>query len=83
MEHGNSSSATVMSVMDRLRQPRHIENGRKEIIACAFGPGINMEFMVLRRGQTLTNGHPKGHLNGHVHGTKLGFQHSLPAEDVD
>ena len=50
MEHGNSSSATIMSVMDRLRQPKHEETGRENIIALAFGPGINQELMALKRG---------------------------------
>ena len=49
VEHGNSSSATIMSVMDRMRK-----NGqsRKNVVACAFGPGIILELMVLRRGST-------------------------------
>ena len=47
VEHGNSSSATIMSVMDNMRK-----NGqsRENIVACAFGPGIILELMVLRRG---------------------------------
>ena len=47
VEHGNSSSATIMSVMDRMRK-----NGqsRENIVACAFGPGIILELMVLRKG---------------------------------
>ena len=49
MEHGNSSSATIMSVLDRIRQPRHVEDG-KDIISCAFGPGINLELIALERG---------------------------------
>lgn len=50
MEHGNSSSATIMSVLDRLRQPRHEEGGKENVVACAFGPGINLELMALKRG---------------------------------
>ena len=55
VEHGNSSSATIISVLDRLRQPQHEATGRKDIIACAFGPGINVEMMALRRGRRETS----------------------------
>ncbi|MCJ1478160.1 hypothetical protein MMC13_006836 [Lambiella insularis] len=46
MENGNSSSATIMSVMDRLRKD---EGGRENVVACAFGPGISLEMMILKR----------------------------------
>lgn len=46
MKYGNSSSATIISVLDRLR---NIDGGREKVIACAFGPGIALEMMVLRR----------------------------------
>lgn len=55
IRHGNSSSATIFSVMDRLR---HAEMdamapggaGPKEhVVACAFGPGIAVEMAMLRR----------------------------------
>ena len=46
VNYGNSSSATVMSVMDKLRQ---MGEGREKVVACAFGPGISMEMMILRR----------------------------------
>ena len=45
MEYGNSSSATIMSVMDRLRK----SEGREDVIASAFGPGISLEMMILKR----------------------------------
>ena len=45
MEYGNSSSATIMSVMDRLRK----SEGKEDVIATAFGPGISLEMMVLKR----------------------------------
>lgn len=48
MNYGNSSSATIISVLSKLRQ---MENGRNEVIACAFGPGIALEMMMLRRRQ--------------------------------
>lgn len=46
MKYGNSSSATIMSVMNRLRK---IDGGKEHVIACAFGPGISLEMMVLKR----------------------------------
>ena len=46
MNYGNSSSATIMAVMNRLRG---IEGGKENVIACAFGPGISLEMMVLRK----------------------------------
>ncbi|KAM4056686.1 putative chalcone synthase c protein [Hirsutella rhossiliensis] len=52
--HGNSSSASIISVMDRLRS-KEMDNlaldshPREHIIACAFGPGITVEMCMLRR----------------------------------
>ena len=46
MEFGNSSSATIMSVMNRLRKS---EDGRENVVAAAFGPGITLEMMILNR----------------------------------
>jgi len=57
INHGNSSSATVLSVLHRLRQkdmdaPELNPGGRKprdHVIAAAFGPGISVEMAVLKR----------------------------------
>ena len=46
MQYGNSSSATIMSVLDKLRRS---EGGREDVVACAFGPGIILEMMILKR----------------------------------
>ncbi|KAI9654464.1 MAG: hypothetical protein M1829_000920 [Trizodia sp. TS-e1964] len=46
MQHGNSSSATVISVMDHLRKS---PGTREHVVACAFGPGIAVEMAVLKR----------------------------------
>ena len=46
MNYGNSSSATIMAVMDRLR---NIGEGKENVVACAFGPGIALEMMILKR----------------------------------
>jgi fungal type III polyketide synthase len=48
MNYGNSSSATIISVLAKLRQ---LEKGQEEVVACAFGPGIALEMMMLRRRQ--------------------------------
>lgn len=53
VKYGNSSSATIMAVMDKLR---NMGEGRENVVACAFGPGISLEMMVLRR--------PKGVVDG-------------------
>lgn len=46
MNYGNSSSATIISVLNKLRD---MGEGREKVIACAFGPGISLEMMMLRR----------------------------------
>ena len=45
INHGNSSSATVFSVLKRLLEGETTEH----IVSCAFGPGISIEMMVFRR----------------------------------
>ncbi|KAJ1323602.1 fungal type III polyketide synthase [Microdochium nivale] len=53
--HGNSSSATIFSVLDRLRRDKgeagHMRDGtrREYVVGCAFGPGITVETCILRR----------------------------------
>ncbi|KAI1100324.1 thiolase-like protein [Jackrogersella minutella] len=54
MNHGNSSSATIFSVMDRLRSKDMdaiAPDGRARdyVVGCAFGPGIAVEMMLLKR----------------------------------
>ncbi|KAI1380197.1 thiolase-like protein [Hypoxylon crocopeplum] len=54
MNHGNSSSATIFSVMDRLRSKDMdaISPGgrvREYVVGCAFGPGISVEMCMLKR----------------------------------
>jgi type III polyketide synthase len=46
INHGNSSSATIFSVMDRLRK---VGPGKENVVGCAFGPGIAIEMMMFRR----------------------------------
>lgn len=54
VRHGNSSSATIFSVMDKLRSPDMDEiapGGRAKefVVGCAFGPGITVEMCMLKR----------------------------------
>ncbi|KAI4270308.1 MAG: hypothetical protein L6R38_007170 [Xanthoria sp. 2 TBL-2021] len=48
MKYGNSSSATIFSVLNKLRE----SEGKENVVACAFGPGIALEMMLLRRHKT-------------------------------
>lgn len=55
MNHGNSSSATIFSVLDRLRHKDMdalAPGGRPPrdyVVGCAFGPGIAVETCMLKR----------------------------------
>jgi fungal type III polyketide synthase len=54
INHGNSSSATIFSVLDRLRSKDMdtlAPGGRVKdyVVGCAFGPGITVEMCMLRR----------------------------------
>lgn len=63
MKYGNSSSATIISVLNKLRE----SEGKEQVIACAFGPGIALEMMVLRRRKEATppiNGFEQKDTNG-------------------
>lgn len=59
MNHGNSSSATIFSVLDRLRSKdmdacTPNDRGPKEyVVGCAFGPGVSVEMCMLKRNLTL------------------------------
>lgn len=44
--YGNSSSPTVLIVLDKLRQ---MGQGRKNVIATSFGPGMVIEMFLLKR----------------------------------
>lgn len=55
INHGNSSSATIFSVLDRLRHKDMDAlapgggNVKEHVVGCAFGPGITVEMCLLRR----------------------------------
>jgi type III polyketide synthase len=54
INHGNSSSATIFSVMDRLRQKDMDDcapGGKVKdyVVGCAFGPGIAIEMCMMKR----------------------------------
>lgn len=55
MNHGNSSSATIFSVLDRMRSkdmdactPQG-RGPRAYVVGCAFGPGVTVEMCMLKR----------------------------------
>ena len=65
--HGNSSSATIFSVLHRLL----INGGGKDhVVGCAFGPGIAVEMMLFKKNQGFRSDSER--LGG-----------ALEAEDVD
>jgi fungal type III polyketide synthase len=43
---GNSSSPTVLVVLDNLRQ---MGRGRDHVVAASFGPGVSIEMVMLKR----------------------------------
>jgi len=47
---GNSSSPTVLIVLDQLRK---MGNGRDYVVATSFGPGLAIEMAMLRRCRTV------------------------------
>ncbi|KAK4199775.1 thiolase-like protein [Triangularia verruculosa] len=62
VNHGNSSSATIFSVLNRLRE-KEMDGvtpggrGPKEmVVGCAFGPGITVEMCLLKRNLSRTEG---------------------------
>ena len=67
MSHGNSSSATIFSVLSRLLKGG---DGNDHVVGVAFGPGIAVEMVIFKRyqGSRSGTGSPDG---------------SLEAEDVD
>jgi predicted naringenin-chalcone synthase len=44
--HGNSSSPTVLIVLDKLRM---MGEGRENVVATSFGPGLIIEMCIMRR----------------------------------
>lgn len=60
INHGNSSSATIFSVLDRLRSKEMdalapAGRVRDYIVGCAFGPGITVEMCMLKRNLTVAS----------------------------
>ena len=63
ISHGNSSSATIYSVMDRLRTKDMDalapgDRVRDYVIGCAFGPGISVEMCMLKRSNAWAHARP-------------------------
>lgn len=69
INHGNSSSATVFSVLKKLLEGPTMDH----IVSCAFGPGIAVEMVVFRRCQSGTPSRNGSHSPAET----------LVAEDVD
>jgi hypothetical protein len=49
--YGNSSSPTVLIVLDKLR---HMGKGRDHVVATSFGPGMMIEMCIMKRVRELT-----------------------------
>ncbi|KAK0672943.1 putative chalcone synthase [Cercophora samala] len=66
INHGNSSSATIFSVLNRLRGKEMDgvcpggRGPRELVVGCAFGPGITVEMCLLRRNLEGGKGGRKG-----------------------
>lgn len=58
--YGNTSSATIFSVLNKLR---HMGEGRDNVIACAFGPGVTVETCVLRRPRPVKGSRAQASIN--------------------
>lgn len=63
MAHGNSSSATIISVMDLMRREEMdcmAPGGKVKdyVVGCAFGPGISVEVCLLKRNMQHGKGDP-------------------------
>jgi alpha-pyrone synthase len=46
-KYGNMSSVTILFVLEELIKNHRQNQDKKEVIACAFGPGLTMESMLL------------------------------------
>lgn len=84
MAHGNSSSATIISVMDLMRREEMdgmAPNGKVKdyVVGCAFGPGISVEVCLLKRNMQ----HGKGRSEGEQPrvGNGLGGEITPPESD--
>jgi type III polyketide synthase len=58
-QHGNTSSVSVLTVLDRLRSKEMDAAGggrvRDHVVSCAFGPGVTVEMCMLKRVVGLPN----------------------------
>jgi len=84
VNHGNSSSATIFSVLDRLRAKDMDEiapegRAREYVVGCAFGPGITIEMCLLKRNL----GRGPGRLSGLQTPPETESEASGPSEDGD
>lgn len=56
-KYGNSSSASVLIVLDKMR---YLDRGREEVAAVSFGPGLTVEMCIMRRCRNVAS--PKLHM---------------------
>ena len=47
-DYGNMSSCTVLFVLNEIMKNTSESDKNKNILSCAFGPGLTLESMVLR-----------------------------------
>ncbi|KAH7346926.1 thiolase-like protein [Pyrenochaeta sp. MPI-SDFR-AT-0127] len=62
--YGNSSSTTVLIVLDKLRR---MGDGRDRVVAASFGPGLMIEMFIMRRGRDV----------GEIHSLTLGLHDKI------
>ncbi|KAL9025161.1 MAG: hypothetical protein Q9196_005974, partial [Gyalolechia fulgens] len=60
MKYGNSSSAAIISVLNKLRE----SEGKELVVACAVSPGIALAMMILRRRKEASSGLNGSEQNG-------------------
>ncbi len=51
--HGNSSSATFLSILHRLLSTG---GGKNHVVGCAFGPGISIEMILFKKNRSARSG---------------------------
>lgn len=87
INHGNSSSATIISVMNRLRMkdmdalaPGGEGKVKDFVVGCAFGPGIAIEMCMMKRNLN----HSGRRIGGKgMHGNGIGGEVTPPETDSE
>jgi type III polyketide synthase len=71
---GNSSSPTVLIVLDKMRR---MGEGRDKVIATSFGPGLMIEMCMMRRCRSVETKPLVGSLHGRTYASWLSWQSRL------